>query len=399
MTRLDRWERRLQVLMRSAPYALLAISVGLFWLTESPGPGDQAAVVGLSAAWLWFAEDSPSVRIPDLVWKTGYVAVLLGFVTVLGSYAVWFTVFFGFSGYLCSWRLLQGPWRFVGVAATAVLSVAGYTGVPGNAAELVTAGLFTAAITVLVVLFSFVGDVTAERSAERNRTVERLEAALAENAGLHAQLLVQAREAGVLDERQRVAAEIHDTLAQSLTGIIAQLNAAGADPGWRSRVDKALRLARDGLAEARRTVHAVGPVQLEEASLPQALTDVGDEWSGLNGTPTTVTVTGTVRPLHSTVEGTVLRIAQECLANAAKHADADRVDITLSYMEDVVVLDVVDGGRGFDAQHAADTGGFGLASMRRRVERIGGVFAVESAPGDGTAISATVPALERREDA
>ena len=127
----------------------------------------------------------------------------------------------------------------------------------------------------------------------------------------------------------------------------------------------------------------MGPVQLEEASLPQALTDVGDEWSGLNGTPTTVTVTGTVRPLHSTVEGTVLRIAQECLANAAKHADADRVDITLSYMEDVVVLDVVDGGRGFDAQHAADTGGFGLASMRRRVERIGGVFAVESAPATG----------------
>lgn len=397
--RLDRWERRLQTQMRLAPYALLAVSLGLYWLTVDADWTDRLEVLGLctlATAWMRYFQGLKPSRVPDGAWQGAYIAGLVAAIAALGSHAVWFTTFFGFTGFLHSWWFLKGPWRFAGIAATAAVSVATYTGFPpSDATDALAFVLFTAAIAGLVALFSFVGDVTAERSAERKRTVDRLEAALAENAGLHAQLLVQAREAGVMDERQRIAADIHDTLAQGLAGIIAQLQAAPEEPDWRPRVDKALRLARANLAEARRTVHAVGPSQLEAASLPEALEAVSGQWSDLHGIPVAVHVTGTFRALDPDVEGTLLRVAQESLANAGRHAGAGRVGITLSYIGEVVALDVLDDGRGFDLDRAADGGGFGLDGMRRRVERLGGTFAVESAPGEGTAVSATVPALER----
>ncbi|WP_425413366.1 sensor histidine kinase [Micromonospora pallida] len=116
--------------------------------------------------------------------------------------------------------------------------------------------------------------------------------------------------------------------------------------------------------------------------------------------PAEVRTTGTPRPLHPQVEVTLLRAAQEALTNAAKHADATRVGLTLSYMEDVVTLDVRDDGAGFDPALLAGLpadgpvdGGFGLVAMRQRVTGVGGHLAVESEPGGGTAISATVPAL------
>nr|BFF23177.1 sensor histidine kinase [Glycomyces mayteni] len=357
--RLDRWERLLQSQLRLAPYALLAVSLGLYWLTEDASWGERLAVLGVSAAavaWMRFFPSAKPSRAREPLWQGVYIAGLVACIALLGAQAVWFATFFGFTGYLHSWWLLKGPWKFAGVTANAAASVGIYLGVPGDAAEAAVAVLFTAAITALVALFSFVGDVTTERSAERKRTVERLEAALAENAGLHAQLLVQAREAGILDERQRIAAEIHDTLAQHLAGIIAQLQAAGDDADSRSRMDKALRLAREGLAEARRTVHTVVPTQLESASLPEALKAVTDQWTELRNVPAALTVTGTVADMHPEVEGTLLRVAQESLANAAKYADAARIGVTLSYMDDVVALDVLDDGRGFDPARLAEAG-------------------------------------------
>jgi signal transduction histidine kinase len=396
--RLDRWERALQSQLRLAPYALLAVSLGLYWLTEDAAWGERLAVLGVSAtavAWMRCFPSARPSRVREALWQGVYIAGLVASIAVLGAQAVWFATFFGFTGYLHSWWLLKGPWKFAGVAVNAAVSVCIYLGIPGDAAAFAVSVFFTAAITALVALFSFVGDVTTERSAERKRTVERLEAALAENAGLHAQLLVQAREAGILDERQRIAAEIHDTLAQHLAGIIAQLQAAGEDADSRSRMDKALRLAREGLAEARRTVHAVVPTQLEATSLPEALQTVTDQWTELHDVPAALTVTGTVADMHPEVEGTLLRVAQESLANASKYAEAARVGVTLSYMEDVVALDVLDDGRGFDPARLAEAGGFGLTAMRRRVERLGGTLAVESAPGEGTAVSATLPVAAR----
>ena len=120
---------------------------------------------------------------------------------------------------------------------------------------------------------------------------------------------------------------------------------------------------------------------------------IAAEWSDRTGVRAQLSVTGEMRPLHPEVESTVVRIAQEALTNSAKHAGASRVGVTLSYMEDLVTLDVRDDGVGFDpAQHTSE-GRYGLVSMRQRVARLGGDLEIESAIGAGTAISASLPAI------
>jgi signal transduction histidine kinase len=225
---------------------------------------------------------------------------------------------------------------------------------------------------------------------------------MAENAGLHAQLLSQAREAGMLEERQRMAREIHDTLAQGITGIITQLEAvrqAGPGAARERRIDTAAQLARDSLSEARRSVQALRPEALAaNPRLPDALAEVAGQWSAINGVTAAVATTGDPVDLHAEIEVTLLRVAQEALANVAKHAAASRVGITLSYMADVVTLDVRDDGAGFapaDPERPGNGGGFGLTAMRQRVRRVAGTLAIESEPGTGTAVSASVPAIPR----
>ena len=265
---------------------------------------------------------------------------------------------------------------------------------------LMNAGLATA--------FSYYG-LIVDRQNEQRRTViaeleetnTRLQQALSENAGLHAQLVAQAREAGALDERARLAREIHDTLAQGLTGIVAQLQAAerrvGDDSELRTRIEKSMTLARDSLAEARRSVDALRPGALEFADLPIALKAEADRWASDTGVRVDVLTTGEPVHLHPESEAALLRTAQEALTNVAKHADATRVAITLSYMGDVVTLDVRDDGRGFVAASSpvrpADGTGFGLVGMRQRLAAVAGTLEIESEPGGGTALSATVPTL------
>jgi signal transduction histidine kinase len=229
----------------------------------------------------------------------------------------------------------------------------------------------------------------------------KLEAAMAENAELQARLLAQARAAGTQDERQRMAREIHDTLAQGLTGIITQVQAARSaedrPDDWRRHLDNAADLARESLTEARRTVRAVGPEPLDGAGLPDALAEVAERWSERHRVKAEVTTTGTARPLHPEVEVALLRTAQEALANVAKHAAASRVALTLSFLADLVTLDIRDDGVGFepDRVRPGEDGGFGLTVMRQRVGRLAGTLEIESEPGAGTAVFAGVPAIPR----
>jgi signal transduction histidine kinase len=125
------------------------------------------------------------------------------------------------------------------------------------------------------------------------------------------------------------------------------------------------------------------------------MTRISDGWSQRTGVPCTVSITGTPNPLQRDIEVALLRTAQEALANAWKHARPGRVTITLSYMGDLVVLDVQDDGVG-----GAGAGGFGfgLTSMRERMEQIGGTLTVESAPGEGTTISASAPNVATTEE-
>ncbi len=230
-------------------------------------------------------------------------------------------------------------------------------------------------------------------------TAARMAALALENLHLVEQARRAGRRAGVLEERQRLAHEIHDTLAQGFTSIVTNLEAAeGAlkrdHSALRRHLDQALAVARESLSEARRLVWALRPEPLEDASLPEALRRLAERWSSSSGVPAEVFVTGEPRSLPADSEVTLLRVAQEALANVRKHARAGRVAITLSYIGDRVVLDVRDDGVGFDPSSLPPgTGGsgFGLRSMRERVGRAGGTLSVESAPGEGTALSAEVP--------
>ncbi|MFD3532930.1 sensor histidine kinase [Streptomyces sp. NPDC058664] len=324
--------------------------------------------------------------------------------TALAFALTWLNPFFAIYaciGYFDAEHLLPRRVRRAGLLVTAVIMAGSQSGgLPptGPVHWLAFGGLF-ALNACLAVVFSHLGAKEAEKAAERAATITelaranaRLEQALAENAALQAQLLLQAREAGVADERRRLAAEIHDTLAQGLTGIITQLQAATAGPdpeAGRVHLRRAADLARHSLGEARRSVRNLSPVALEHDSLPEALRKTVGTWAERTGVDTRFTVTGTERPLHDEVAATLLRIAQEALANAERHSGASRAGVTLSYMGDEITLDVRDDGRGFEP--GAPGGGFGLAGMRARAERLAGAVTLETAPGEGTAVSARVP--------
>jgi signal transduction histidine kinase len=407
---LDRSKRRLDRLIQFVPYVGLAVSlvlaaVGRPYVGGPPLPV-MVALTGVAAAWmLWFVTLHPA-------WARRRALMTFYFVGLIALIAVSIMCsplfgFFSVAGYLHAVYALHGRWRMVGVGSAAVfaaLSQVGGLATLGSAIGVVLFGVVALFNVGVGCAMTVLGWVTTQQAERRKQMIEelaetnaKLEAAMAENAGLHAQLLAQAREAGVLDERQRMAGEIHDTLAQGLTGIVTQLEAAGARPAdWHRHVATAARLARDSLTEARRSVHALRPRSLERAQLPEALAEEVARWSGVSGVPAELTTTGTPRPLLPEIEVALLRTAQEALANVAKHANATRVGLTLSYMEDLVTLDVRDDGTGFDpAAVPAGTaeGGFGLTAMRERVRRIAGTLAVESEPGAGTAVSACAPAI------
>jgi signal transduction histidine kinase len=386
------------------PYLMLAVPLMLYALSERPAAAAfeaTAGIAGLAAAWnAWLVALRPeNQRNPWLA--RIYIAGLVAFAAVLSLRSPWFGLF-TYLLYPYVARYLTGAWRWAAfVAASVVFGIAQVGGLhPLDGARMVNWLLvicLDVAITGTLSVRVEQRMARARISTELAEANQREAATMAENAGLQAQLLTQAREAGVLEERQRMAREIHDTLAQGLTGIVTQLEAAqrtSDDAEHQRRIGNAKQLARDSLTEARRSVQALKPQALENARLPDALAEEAARWSVTTGIVVAVTTTGEARPLHPEVEVTLLRVAQEALANVAKHANASRAAVTLSYMEDVVTLDVLDDGKGLDgeASHTAD-GGFGLIAMRQRVQRLAGQLEIESEQGRGTAVSASVPAI------
>ena len=412
---LEVWERWEQPAMAALPYVMLVIVAAMTVVIKwGESTGDLLIDLGLAAAaglWmLWNFTLHPAWRQRPRRMVVFFI-VLAILMALLVLRAPWYG-FFTFTGYLYAFYLPAGRPRAAGVALIALITATSQNGGLPKHWTAGAVGIYLVIICINVGVASaltWFGWVTAQQNDQRKQMVEelseanqRLESILEENQGLHDQLLAQAREAGVLDERQRMAGEIHDTLAQGLTGIITQLQAAerhGQSQDERRRhIELATQLARDSLTEARRSVRAMQPEPLESARLPEALADVTSKWTRIHGVPATVTTTGQPRRIRPDAEITLLRAAQEALVNVARHARAGKVGLTLSYMEDQVNLDIRDDGVGFDPQPAgaivparAGGSGYGLLAMRQRVEGVAGTLEVESAPGGGTAISASVP--------
>jgi signal transduction histidine kinase len=417
--RLDNVRRHKSVAVSETffPYLLLAVLAGSQLASDSEHGTwllVDFSLCLLTAAWMlgmhtlnpaWRERAGPMmVFIAGLVLLTGVLTVRHG----------WFGFFVVVSlGY--ARELLRWPWPLAVGGCLAVIAALSQTEGIDIALPLHVMVFCVALVIDMLLIPTFLWllhdreqqiEQHGKSLVELSEVNRRLQATIAENEGLHRQLLVQAREAGVVDERRRMAREIHDTLAQGLTGIVTQLQAAegAADrapadavpAGWRRHVTAATRLARESLTEARRSVDALRPEPLDGCRLSEALADVAERWSALNGVPVQVTTTGTVRPVDPEAEFALLRAAQEALANVAKHAGANRVGLTISYMENEVAVDVRDDGAGFDP--AARGGGFGLIAMRQRIAALSGTLQVESEPGGGTAISACVPTVATMAD-
>lgn len=404
-------EQRWGLFNRWGPYGLLCFGTlmsigtsGVVGMNADEWYVAGGAVAAALVLQLWWGRAARTRPDPSVA-GTVYYTVRWAFAFVL----TWLNPFFAFYavvGYFGAERLL--PPRLVkpGLFATAIIMAGSQSGglPPGNSAGWGVFGALLAVNIVLLSVFAHLAEQEDERARVQAATIKELERtntalqeSMDENVALHAQLLLQAREAGVADERRRLAAEIHDTIAQGLTGIIAQLQVvAGTTDAElaREHLGRAADLARHSLGEARRSVHNLSPAPLEYDRLPEALKKTVAEWAERTGARADFTVTGTAEDLHDEIEATLLRIVQEALSNTARHADATRVGVTLSFMGDEVTLDVRDDGRGFDPLATVErtgTGGFGLDGMRARAERIAGALTVESEPGGGTAVSARVP--------
>lgn len=367
-----RWRRVLTV----TPYTVLGILI-VYTLIAQWGQWSRVApTLGLClafGAWIVVMRQLP------FPWRDrpAAIAVFLTVLIVLNFVLVLRDGYFGFltiASFMFSYSLARWPGELIPVAATAtVAGIAQSSGYIGQAGWAVAA---VAVIALNVVAMCGLGWGVALAQAQQRLGATEL-------------------------ERSRMAREIHDTLAQGFTGIITQLQAADQaqnEAARRRHTEAALALARDGLAEARRSVNALRPAPLDCAGLPEALRNVARMWSARTGILVQVTTSGDAGALPTDVEVALLRTAQEALANIEKHAHAHRVTLVLRSDARGMLLEVRDDGRGFDVRERVERprdgehGGFGLVAMRERIESIAGEFTVESRPGRGTAVRARVTA-------
>lgn len=407
-----RWLRRgLDVLL----VGLLALSLAGALATAGTARG-VVAVVLCAALLALYVLGRRRLPLPDDVgaprgawwpagaWVTGlvvlWVALCLTSVT-----AVWVA----FPLMFVAMHVL-GPRRGpVAVGVIVLLVVAVMVAITGNVLALpfVLGPAIGGAVAVVVVLAL---EAVVRESQERQRTLDELVRARDE-------LATAERERAVAGERERLAREIHDTLAQGFSSAELLLRAAqtALDDGdvvtARGYVEQTRDVARHNLAEARRVVRALAPADLASSNLVDALRRTSARTAsriaahGDGGPDVVVQVSGDPVALPTDVEAALLRVAQSALANVEQHADASRVAVTLSFLagvapgEEAVALDVVDDGRGFDPDGLSGrsedvpgpSGGFGLVAMRARLAELGGTLSVESAPGAGTAVAAWVP--------
>ncbi len=388
-----RWVRGWDLLI----YAMLLLGLVVALPRAEGGAGGAiliAALTGAFAFWYGYVGGVRKVWMRGSVWAAGFLAVEAGlwlWLVLIDPIDFGFFVWAG-VGMLAHVCVLSVRWSMV-VAAIfgSGLFLQVEPDLRGDASVVVS----VLVSSVIMVLLSYLFFNISHRSEERRLLIGELEEARAE-------LAASEREAGKLAERHRLARDIHDTLAQGFTSIVMLLEAAEAElvadpPKARIHIDQARSTARGSLAEARSLVWALRPDRLIESSLVEAVQSVIDQLGKETPTRAEFVVTGEPRQLPDVTDECLLRVTQEALANVRKHADASRVTVTLSYLDDGVALDVRDDGVGFEPAIFGVTGdglvgGVGLQLMLDRVEQLGGTRVIESSVGDGTSVVVQLPA-------
>ncbi|MGW0737635.1 sensor histidine kinase [Streptomyces sp. NPDC002851] len=391
----DQGTRRLAAVLHTAFFVLLGASLARY-LIRHPGSPTTTWIVTLSAllALLYVlggpargVDAEPTTR--RVFWLCAVVVTWMVLVELAPSFA-WCAVPLLYTGLR---TLPDRPAFFLVVGLTAFVVAAQLRLADGFDPNLVFAPPAVAAIAVTVF-------VHMRHQAERMREQG-------------ARLAATERREGTLAERQRLAMDIHDTLAQGLSS--QQMLLQAADRVWdtdpaaaRAHVRTAESFAERNLAEARRFVHDLAPADLAGGGgLGSALRALAERESGggltvrcrVEGDTGGEGATGGEPPLPERVQSALLRIAQGALANIREHSGAATAQLTLVHFEDQVVLDIADDGRGFDPTTIPTSPdgirGHGLPAIRARVAQLGGTLTVESAPGEGTVLSVAIP-LEPR---
>ena len=302
-----------------------------------------------------------------------------------------------FAGYTYAAALFTGWPTLIGTVLTAAAVAIGQAG--GWRVVLVFPALYWILVgvnSVIATAFLALDARREEAVAQRDRTLHELLAAQQRNQDLQERLVLRARESGVQQERARLARELHDTVAQGFVAVVAQLEALREDDiltaAAQQRIQHAKTLAREGLGEARRAVNALRPIALDHRTVSAAIQALLGDWSAVHGIRARLQISG--EPRATGQDATLVRVAQEALANVARHSGASAVTVTLTFIDDEVLLDISDNGTGFDPRQPTvpgTAGGHGLIGMAERVGLAGGRLEVESEPGAGTVISAAVP--------
>ncbi|MFH8622894.1 sensor histidine kinase [Streptomyces sp. NRRL B-24572] len=378
--------RSLTPVLRALRLCLHLLMAGLLVLAAVRADSTAGTVLSVAVGAVYATGSYlPSVRSSQraaAVWLAVLGASWLALLWVTPE-ALWLA----FPLYFLQLHLLPVRWSLPAVVLTAGAAILSYVGhgAPLNPGVFI-GPLLGAAVAVATVL----GYEALYRESERRRRL------IEELIETRAELAAAERHAGTLAERERLAREIHDTLAQGLSSIQLLLRAAERqlppDSPAAGHIGRAREAAQDNLAEARRFVRALTPPDLEHGSLAGALERLCEPGGG-PGPRVRFSVSGTPVELPTPYEVALLRIAQSALANTVRHAAASRAEITLSFMDASVTLDVVDDGLGFDpaSVRPSSDGGFGLPAMRSRAESLGGTFTVEAAPGQGTAVAVSLP--------
>jgi signal transduction histidine kinase len=367
-------------LNRAAPLLLTVYVVAGFQVDQRPGLTGRGLVVSIAlfafpAAVLGRNATVPRLRGPHIFFVAGLAAsalVLMWFQpNGPGSAGV-------LLGALCLARLLPGRVAVPGLVVvflilemTPAVTDADF----GNLSTLAAIGAFYGVMYL------------AFRLGEANKRAEQLLVELRDSQA------AQARAAGMA-ERQRLAREMHDVLAHSLSGLMLQLEGARmlvaedpADPRLPGTIERAHRLGRSGLEEARR---AIGMLRDDELPGPDRLAGLAARFEQDRNVPCRLTVSGAAHELGPQARLALYRVAQEALTNITKHADPDRVEVHLAYAPEAIRLTVEDFAAAGPVP-APDTGGYGLTGMRERAELLGGTLVTE-ATASGFRVALDVPA-------